>query len=91
MLGSKQRYIGLAHLAARDPAIAVRHLTQAARENDGLAALHVRTQFDRARALLLQPGRHREAIRELQDVQRIAAGLGMARLAAQAAQQEVPG
>lgn len=88
MLGSKQRYIGLAHLAACDPARAAHHLAQAARDNDGFAALQVRTRFDRARALLLQPGKQREAIRELHSVRQIAAGLGMARLAAQAAQQE---
>jgi tetratricopeptide (TPR) repeat protein len=85
ILGSKQRYIGLAYLAAGQPANAARRLTRAVEEDSEFAVLQARTQFDLARALLRQPVSHAEGLAEMKRVERRAAGLGMPRLAAQAA------
>jgi tetratricopeptide (TPR) repeat protein len=85
MLGSKHRYIGLAYLAAQQPGKAATHLARAVEENREFAALHIRTRFDLARALLRQPIGHSEAMAEMERIQQNATTLGMAGLAAQAA------
>jgi hypothetical protein len=85
LLGSKHRYIGLAYLAAGQPATAAVHLARAAEENGDFAVLHTRTRFDLARALIRQPASHDEGITEIKRVEQKAAELGMAGLAAQAA------
>ena len=85
LLGSKHRFIGLAHLAADQPAQAAEHLSRAVAENGDFAALQTRTRFDLARALIRQRGSYVQGIAELADVQRQAGKLGMANLAAQAA------
>lgn len=85
LLGSKRRYIGLAHLAAGRPADAAEHLAHAASEECEFPVLQARTRFDLARALLSQPNRRVEGIAEMKRAQRMAFDLGMARLAARAA------
>jgi hypothetical protein len=85
MLGSKHRYIGLAHLAARQPAKAAVSLARAADENSGFAALHVRTLFDSSRALIRMPATYSEGIAEMRRVEQVSRDLGMTRLAGQAA------
>ena len=85
LLGSKHRFIGLAHLAAGQPAQAAEHLTRAVAENGDFAALQTRTRFDLARALIRQRGSYVPGIAEMADVQRRAGKLGMVNLAAQAA------
>ena len=88
LLGSKHRYIGLAYLAAGQPATAAVHLARAAEENSEFAVLHTRTRFDLARALVRQPASHHEGATEMKRVQQKAAELGMAGLAAQAAAEQ---
>jgi hypothetical protein len=83
--GSKHRYIGVAFLATGQPAIAAVHLARAAEENSEFAALHTRTRFDLARALIRQPASYDEGGTEMKRVRHRAAELGMAGLAAQAA------
>ena len=56
LLGSKHRFIGLAHLAGAQPAQAAEHLTRAVAQNGDFAALQTRTRFDLARALIRQRG-----------------------------------
>jgi hypothetical protein len=85
LLGSKRRDIGLAYLAAGQPAPAAVHLARAAEENSEFAVLHNRTHFDLARALIQQPASRDEGLTELEHVEHRAAKLGMAGLAAQAA------
>ena len=85
LLGSKQRYIGLACLAAGQPERAAEHLARAVKENAAFRVLHTRTRFDRARALMAQPGRHAEGLAEMRRVQPEAADLKMDCLAVQAA------
>ena len=85
LLGSKHRYIGLAYLAAGQPATAAVHLARAAEENSEFAVLNARTRFDLARALIRQPASHDEGLTEMKRVEHRAAELGMAGLAAQAA------
>jgi hypothetical protein len=87
LLGSKHRYVGLAYLAAGKPAIAAVHLARAAEENSEFAVLHARTQFDLARALVRQPSSRDEGVTEMGRVGHRAAELGMAGLAAQAADE----
>lgn len=89
ILGSKHRYIGLAHLAAGQPAEAVGHLTLAADQNSQFAALHVRTRFDLARSLLRQPASRSAGSAEIGQVERRATELGMPVLAAQAVAESV--
>jgi hypothetical protein len=84
-LGSKHRFIGLAYLAAGQPAKAATHLARAADENSDFAVLHARTRFDLARALIRQPISYAQGITELEGVEQRASELGMAGLAAQAA------
>jgi hypothetical protein len=84
ILGSKDRFIGLAWLAAKRPDRAVEHLTRAAEDNTGLAVLQTRTQFDLARALMRQPDSYPQGLAELERARRRAAQLGMRRLADQA-------
>lgn len=88
LLGSKQRYIGLACLAAEQPEKAAEHLAGAVRENAAFRVLHTRTRFDLARALLAQPGSRAEGLAEMRRVQRDAADLNMHRLADQAATEQ---
>jgi hypothetical protein len=85
LLGSKQRYIGLAFLAAGQPERAAEHLARAVKENAAFRVLHTRARFDLARALLAQPGGHAEGLAEMRRVQQEAADLEMRCLAAQAA------
>jgi len=85
MLGSKQRYIGLACLASGRPARAARHLGVALDEDSEFAVLQTRTRFDLARALLLQPARRPEGLAEMAHVKQKAAELKMVALEAQAA------
>jgi transcriptional regulator with XRE-family HTH domain/tetratricopeptide (TPR) repeat protein len=85
LLGSKHRFIGLAHLAAAQPAQAAEHLARAVAENGDFAAVQTRTRFDLARALIGAQAGHAQGIAELADVQRRAGKLGMVNLAAQAA------
>jgi len=85
LLGSKHRYIGLAYLAAGQPATAAVHLARAAEENSEFAVLNARTRFDLARALVRQPASHDEGVTEMERIEHRAAELGMAGLAAQAA------
>jgi tetratricopeptide (TPR) repeat protein len=85
LLGSKHRFIGLAYLAAGQPATAALHLARAADEISEFAVLHIRTCFDLARALVRQSASYSEGVTELQRVEHRAAELGMTGLAAQAA------
>jgi len=85
LLGSKHRYIGLAYLAAGQPAAAAAHLARAAEENSEFAVLNARTRFDLARALIRQPASHGKGVTEMERAEHRAAELGMAGLAAQAA------
>jgi hypothetical protein len=85
LLGSKHRFIGLALLAAQQPAEATRHLDRATDQNAEFAVLSVRTRFDRARTLIRQPASHAEGIAELERVALEAARLKMASLVTQAA------
>jgi hypothetical protein len=85
LLGSKHRFIGLAHLAGGQPAQAAEHLTRAVAQNGDFAALQTRTRFDLARALIRQRDRVAQGVAEMADVQRRAGKLGMVNLAAQAA------
>lgn len=85
LLGSKQRYIGLAYLAAGQPGKAERHLARAVEENHDFAVLHARALFDFARARIRQPASRTEGIAELEQVQQKAAELTMPQLAVQAA------
>lgn len=84
-LGSKQRFIGLAYLAAGQSERAVEHLARAAEENSDFAVLQARTRFDLARALILQPDSYAEGLAEMRRVHQKATDLEMQRLAAQAA------
>jgi transcriptional regulator with XRE-family HTH domain len=84
MLGSKHRYIGLAWLAAGQPARAAPHLARAAEEDSEFAVLRTRTRFDLARALLRQSSTHQDGVAEMESVKRAAADLRMTNLAAQA-------
>lgn len=83
ILGSKHRYIGLAYLAARQPAKAADHLTRAADENSDFAVLETRTRFDLARALIRLPGSYSRGVSEMARAEERAVELGMAGLAAQ--------
>jgi hypothetical protein len=85
MLGSKHRYIGLAELAAKQPATAVTHLVRAAAENSEFAALHVRTRFDLGRGFIRQSATHAQGITEMKRVAQDATDRKMPKLAAQAA------
>ena len=85
LLGSKHRYIGLAYLAAGQPAVAAVHLARAAGENSEFAVLQTRTCFDLARALVRQRDSYSEGVAEMKRVEQRASQLGMAGLAAQAA------
>lgn len=84
ILGSKQRYIGLACLASGRPARAARHLRLAVEEDGDFAVLQTRARFDLARALLLQPARRPEGLAEMTRVKQKAAELKMLALEAQA-------
>jgi hypothetical protein len=84
LLGSKDRYIGLAWLAAKRPDRAVEHLARAAEDNTGLDVLQTRTQFDLARALMRQRDSYLQGLAELERAGQRAAQLGMRRLAEQA-------
>ena len=88
LLGSKQRHIGLAYLAAGQPERAAEHLVHAVKENAAFRVLHTRTRFDLARALLLQPDSYAEGHAEMRRVQQEAADLQMHHLAAQAAVEQ---
>jgi hypothetical protein len=88
LLGSKQRYIGLAYLGAGQPGRAAVHLAHAVKENAAFRVLHTRTRFDLARALMLQPDSYAEGLAEMRRVQQEAADLKMHRLAAQAAVEQ---
>jgi hypothetical protein len=88
LLGSKQRYIGLACLAAGQPERATEHLARAMKENAAFRVLHTRTRFDLARTLMSRPGRHAEGLAEMRRVQQEAADLEMPRLAALAAAEQ---
>lgn len=88
LLGSKQRYTGLAYLAAGQPGRAAAHLARAVKENAAFRVLHTRTRFDLARALMSQPGSHAEGLAEMRRVQQEAADLEMRCLAAQAAVEQ---
>ena len=88
LLGSKQRYIGLAYLAAGQPARAAEHLAHAVKENVAFRVLHTRTRFDLARARMSQPGNYAEGLAEMRRVQQEAADLKMQCLAAQAAVEQ---
>ena len=85
LLGSKHRYIGLAYLAAGQPAVAAVHLARATGENSEFAVLQTRTRFDLARALVRQQCSYTEGVAEMKRVEQRASELGMARLAVQAA------
>jgi len=85
LLGSKHRYIGLAHLAAGQMSKAAKHLTRASHENNEFPVLDTRTRYDLARALIRQPAANSEGTAEMKRVHEQAARLGMAGLAAQAA------
>ena len=85
LLGSKHRFIGLAYLAARQPEMAARHLTHAVDENAAFAVLHVRAQFDLARALIRQPESYAQGLTEMKRVQQKAAEIKMQHLTVQAA------
>jgi transcriptional regulator with XRE-family HTH domain len=84
LLGSKDRYIGLAWLTANRPERATEHLTRAAEDNTGLDVLQTRAQFDLARAHMRQPGTYKQGLAELGQVRQRAAQLGMHCLAEQA-------
>jgi transcriptional regulator with XRE-family HTH domain len=84
LLGSKDRYIGLAWLAAGRPDLAARHLARAVQDNTGLDVLQTRTQFDLARALMRQRDSYPQGLSELERAGQRAAQLGMRRLAEQA-------
>lgn len=84
LLGSKHRYIGLAYLAAGQPAVAALHLVRAAAQNSEFAVLQTRTRFDLARALLRQRNSYSEGVAEMKRVEQRASELGMAGLAVQA-------
>jgi transcriptional regulator with XRE-family HTH domain len=88
LLGSKQRYIGLAYLAAGQPERAAEYLAHAVKENAAFRVLHTRTRFDLARALMLQPDSFAEGLAEMRRVQQEAADLKMHRLAAQTAVEQ---
>ncbi len=88
LLGSKQRYIGLAYLAAGQPEKAAEHLAHAVKENAAFRVLHTRTRFDLARALMLRSGSYAEGLAEMRRVQQEAADLEMRCLAAQAAVEQ---
>ena len=88
LLGSKQRYIGLACLAAGQPERAAEHLARAVKENAAFRVLRTRTRFDLARALMLRPGSYAEGLAEMRRVQQEAADLKMHCLAAQAALEQ---
>jgi hypothetical protein len=85
LLGSKQRYIGLARLAAGQPDRAAVHLAHAVRENAAFRVLHTRARFDLARALMSRSASYAEGLAEMRLVQGEAADLEMPCLAAQAA------
>ncbi len=85
LLGSKHRFIGLAHLAAGQTSKAAAHLARAADGNAEFPALDTRTRFDLARALIRQPASHSEGITDMKRVEQKAARLGMACLTSQAA------
>jgi transcriptional regulator with XRE-family HTH domain len=87
LLGSKQRFIGLAQLAAGQPALAAEHLAQAAEANKDFRALHARTLFDLARALLRQPSTNSAGVAEMKRAKQLAADLQMTTLVAQADSQ----
>jgi hypothetical protein len=84
LLGSKDRYIGLAWLAAKRLDLAVEHLARAVEDNTGLDVLQARTQFDLSRALMGQRDSYQQGLAGLQRAGRRAAQLGMRRLAEQA-------
>jgi transcriptional regulator with XRE-family HTH domain/tetratricopeptide (TPR) repeat protein len=85
LLGSKQRFIGLANLAAGRLAEAAVHLKRAIEENSEFAPLLARTRFDLARSLIAQPASYAEGITEMERVRQRATELAMPSLAAQAA------
>jgi hypothetical protein len=85
LLGSKQRFTGLACLAAGQPARAAEHLARAVYENTGFRALQLRAQFDQARALLRQPSGEAAGSAQLARVRQDAEEIGMTALARQAA------
>lgn len=84
ILGSKNRHIGLASLAARQTAQAAAYLTRAADENAQYPVLHARTLFDLARTLLRQPASRMHGAALLDRVSQKAADLRMPALADQA-------
>ena len=85
ILGSKHRYIGLAYLAARQPAKAVDHLARAADENSDFAVLETRARVDLARALIRLPDGYSGGLSEMESAGERAMELGMAGLAGQVA------
>jgi tetratricopeptide (TPR) repeat protein len=87
ILGSKQRFIGLAQLAAGQPALAAEHLAQAVEANGDFPALHARTVFDLARALLQLPDTHPAGVAEMKRARQLAADRKMTTLVAQADSQ----
>jgi transcriptional regulator with XRE-family HTH domain len=84
LLGSKERFIGQAYLAAKEPAKAIAHLVSAEKQNREFTALHVRTRFDLARARLCLPDSRADGTAELRKLEQEATTRGMPRLAAQA-------
>ncbi len=84
ILGSKQRYIGLACLAARQPARAAACLRRAVDENSDFAALRIRSQFDLARALLRRAVSNSEGVAEMRQARQSADDRGMTNLVRQA-------
>ena len=87
ILGSKQRFIGLAQLAAGKQALAAEHLAQAVEANGDFPALHARTVFDLARALLQLPDTHPAGVAEMKRARQLAADRKMTTLVAQADSQ----
>jgi transcriptional regulator with XRE-family HTH domain/tetratricopeptide (TPR) repeat protein len=87
LLGSKQRFVGLAQLAAGQPAVAAEHLAQAAEANKDFRALHARTLFDLARTLLRQPRTNPAGVTQMQRARQLAFDLQMTTLVAQADSQ----
>jgi transcriptional regulator with XRE-family HTH domain len=84
ILGSKNRFIGLAYLGADQPEQAAIHLNRAVEQNSSFRVLRLRAQFDLARALLRQPGSRPSGVDMMAHVKQEAAELEMARLVTQA-------
>lgn len=90
ILGSKDRFIGLAHLAAGRPSLAATHLARAVDQNAGFAVLKARALFDLARALMMQSPGTAEGGAAMRQAWQLATDLGMANLVRQAAAKLAP-